>query len=151
MATQGQGWRLPLPSCEELDQGNELRRFGEAERRLIRERAIDQPFGTTTQRLRLKNPARKALLSRSQQLGAFRSAGLLISSPWVRVRSHAHFRAGAFGGDEFTRCWGDFGGETLDRWCIVCGKDETADAVVERELRQLFGPLLRRSVEQGAT
>jgi len=24
VATQGQGWRLPLPSWEELDQGNDL-------------------------------------------------------------------------------------------------------------------------------
>jgi hypothetical protein len=37
-ATQGEGWRLPLPSCEELDQGNELRGLGEAERCLMRER-----------------------------------------------------------------------------------------------------------------
>jgi len=44
-----------------LDQGNELRGLGEAERRLMRERTVDQPFGTTTQPLRLKNPARKAL------------------------------------------------------------------------------------------
>jgi hypothetical protein len=49
VATQGEGWRLPLPSCEELDQGNELRRLGEAERRLMRERAVDRLFGTTTQ------------------------------------------------------------------------------------------------------
>jgi hypothetical protein len=44
-----------------LDQGNELRGLGEAERRLMRERAVDRPFGTTTQPLRLTNPAREAL------------------------------------------------------------------------------------------
>jgi pimeloyl-ACP methyl ester carboxylesterase len=61
VATQGEGWRLPLPSWEELDQGNELRGLGEAERRLMRERAVDQPFGTITQPVWLKNPAREAL------------------------------------------------------------------------------------------
>ena len=44
-----------------MDQGNELRGLGEAERRLMRERAVDQPFGTTTQPVRLTNPAREAL------------------------------------------------------------------------------------------
>src|SRR4051794_29539556 len=61
VATQGEGWRLPLPSWEALDQGNELRDLGEAERRLMRERATDQPFGTITQPVRLTNPAREAL------------------------------------------------------------------------------------------
>jgi pimeloyl-ACP methyl ester carboxylesterase len=61
VAIQGEGWRLPLPSWEELDQGNELRGLGEAERRLMRERAVDQPFGTVTQPVRLRNPAREAL------------------------------------------------------------------------------------------
>ena len=61
VATEGEGWRLPLPSWEELDQGNELRGLGEAERHLMRERAVDQPFGTTTQPVRLTNPARQTL------------------------------------------------------------------------------------------
>lgn len=61
VATQGAGWRLPLPSWEALDQGNELRGLGAAERRLMRERAVDQPFGTATQPVRLTNPAREAL------------------------------------------------------------------------------------------
>jgi pimeloyl-ACP methyl ester carboxylesterase len=61
VAAQGEGWRLPLPSWEELDQGNELRDLGEAERRRMRKRAVDQPFGTATQPVRLKNPARDAL------------------------------------------------------------------------------------------
>ena len=61
VATQGAGWRLPLPAWEELDHGNELRGLGEAERRLLRERATDQPFGTVTQPVRLTNPARAAL------------------------------------------------------------------------------------------
>ena len=61
VATKGEGWRLPLPPWEELDQGNELRGLGEAERRLMRERAVDQPFGTVTQPVRLKNPERETL------------------------------------------------------------------------------------------
>lgn len=55
------GWRLPLPPWEELDQGNDLRDLGEAERSMMRERAVDQPFGTARQPVRLKNPAREAL------------------------------------------------------------------------------------------
>ena len=61
IAAQGEGWRMPLPSWEELDQGNELRGLGEAERQLMRERATDHPYGTNTQPVRLKNPARDAL------------------------------------------------------------------------------------------
>ncbi len=61
VATQGEGWGLPLPAWEELDQGNDLRGLGEAERRLMRERAVDQPFGTVTQPVRLTNPARDSL------------------------------------------------------------------------------------------
>jgi len=61
VATQGEGWRLPMPPWEDLDEGNDLRDLGEPERRLIRERAADQPFGTTTQPARLTNPARDAL------------------------------------------------------------------------------------------
>ena len=61
VATKGEGWRLAMPSWEELDQGNELRGLGEAERRRMRERAVDQPFGTVRQPVRLKNPARAAL------------------------------------------------------------------------------------------
>ena len=61
VAAQGEGWRLPLPPWGELDQGNELRGLGEAERRRMRERAVGHPFGTLTQLVRLANPAREAL------------------------------------------------------------------------------------------
>ncbi|HEX5417622.1 MAG TPA: alpha/beta hydrolase [Chloroflexota bacterium] len=61
VATKGEGWRLPMPSWEDLNWGNELRGLGEAERRHMRERAVDQPFNTTTQPVRLTNPARDAL------------------------------------------------------------------------------------------
>lgn len=61
VATQGDGWRLPMPAWEELDHGNDLRGLGEVERQLIAERAVAQPFGTLTQPVRLTNPAREAL------------------------------------------------------------------------------------------
>ncbi len=61
VATRGDGWRLPLPPWEELDQANNLRGLGDAERRLMRERAVAQPFGTARQPVNLKNPARDAL------------------------------------------------------------------------------------------
>ena len=46
---EGEGWRLPLPAWEELDQGHELDGLGEAERRLMRARATGHPYGTITQ------------------------------------------------------------------------------------------------------
>jgi pimeloyl-ACP methyl ester carboxylesterase len=58
---RGDGWRLPLPPWEQLNEGNELRGLGEAERARMRERATDQPYGTVTQPVRLKNPARDAV------------------------------------------------------------------------------------------
>lgn len=61
VAEQGAGWALPLPPWEQLDQGNDLRGLGEAERRHMRERATPQPYGTARQGLRLSNPARAAL------------------------------------------------------------------------------------------
>lgn len=61
VATQGDGWRLPLPPWEELDQGAMLNGLGEAERTLMRSRATDMPFGAATQPLRLSNPAREQL------------------------------------------------------------------------------------------
>lgn len=61
VAAQGDGWGLPLPPWEELDEGNDLRDLGEAERRRMRERATPQPFGTAVQPIRLSNPARAAL------------------------------------------------------------------------------------------
>jgi pimeloyl-ACP methyl ester carboxylesterase len=60
-ATQGDSAGMPMPSWEELDQGNELAGLGEAERRLMRERAVAHPFGTLAQPVRLTNPARDAL------------------------------------------------------------------------------------------
>lgn len=61
VAEAGEGWRLPLPPWDELEEGNELRDLGEAERQKMRARATDHPYGSWTQPLRLKNPARDAL------------------------------------------------------------------------------------------
>lgn len=46
---EGEGWRLPLPPWEELNQGRELEGLGEAERRLMQARATGHPYGTATQ------------------------------------------------------------------------------------------------------
>lgn len=61
VASQGEGWGMPFPSWEELDEGNELRDLGEPERRLMRSRATPHPYGAWRQPVRLKNPAREAL------------------------------------------------------------------------------------------
>jgi pimeloyl-ACP methyl ester carboxylesterase len=45
----GEGWRLPMPTWEAMDEGNELRDLGDAERDFLRERATPQPYNTITQ------------------------------------------------------------------------------------------------------
>ena len=57
----GDGWRFPMPPREELANFGSLEGLDEAELGLLRSRAVDQPFGTFTQPLRLENPARQAL------------------------------------------------------------------------------------------
>jgi pimeloyl-ACP methyl ester carboxylesterase len=57
----GDGWRFPMPPREELANFGSLEGLDEAELELLRSRAVDQPFGTFTQPLRLENPAREAL------------------------------------------------------------------------------------------
>ena len=57
VATEGRAGGCQCPPWEELDQGNDLRSLGEAERQRMRARAVDQPFGTLTQPVRLQNPA----------------------------------------------------------------------------------------------
>jgi pimeloyl-ACP methyl ester carboxylesterase len=57
----GDGWRLPMPSWDELAEQGSLEGLGDEQRRLMRSRAVAQPFGTYTQPLRLENPAREAL------------------------------------------------------------------------------------------
>src|SRR5215212_8775128 len=61
--THGDGWRLPMPSWDELENvyGASLEGLGEQQRELMRSRAVVQPFGTYTQPLRLGNAARAVL------------------------------------------------------------------------------------------
>jgi pimeloyl-ACP methyl ester carboxylesterase len=57
----GDGWRFPVPPQEELATFGSLEGLDDAQLELLRSRAVDQPFGTFTQPLRLENPAREAL------------------------------------------------------------------------------------------
>ena len=59
----GEGWRLPMPSWEELEgvMGASLEGLGPDERARMRGRAAAQPFRTWTQPLSLQNPARDRL------------------------------------------------------------------------------------------
>src|SRR5918992_1767821 len=57
----GDGWRFPVPPREELATFGSLEGLDDARLELLRSRAVDQPFGTFTQPLRLENPAREAL------------------------------------------------------------------------------------------
>ena len=59
----GEGWRVPLPSWEELEgvMGASLEGLGRDERDHLRAHATAQPLRTWTQPLSLKNPAREEL------------------------------------------------------------------------------------------
>jgi pimeloyl-ACP methyl ester carboxylesterase len=57
----GGGWRFPVPPREELATFGSLEGLDDARLESLRSRAVDQPFGTFTQPLRLENPAREAL------------------------------------------------------------------------------------------
>jgi pimeloyl-ACP methyl ester carboxylesterase len=57
----GEGWRLPMPSWDELAEEGSLEGLDDEQRTLMRSRAVAQPFGTYTQPLRLENAAREAL------------------------------------------------------------------------------------------
>lgn len=90
VAELGDGWRLPMPSWDELEQVDgaaSLAGLGDDQRRLFRARAVDQPFGTYTQPLRLGNPARaalpKVLISCSFPLAQVREL-IAAGHPWFR-------------------------------------------------------------------
>jgi pimeloyl-ACP methyl ester carboxylesterase len=74
VAEEGDGWRLPMPSWEELEtvSGASLEGLGDEERRLMRSRAVDQPFGTYTRPLRLAElpTGHWPMFSRPQDLAA---------------------------------------------------------------------------------
>jgi pimeloyl-ACP methyl ester carboxylesterase len=57
----GDGWRFPMPPPEELANMASLEGVDEDHLKLLRSRAVAQPFGTYTQPLRLENPAREEL------------------------------------------------------------------------------------------
>jgi pimeloyl-ACP methyl ester carboxylesterase len=57
----GEGWRFPMPPPEELASMGNLEGLDDDLLRLLRSRAVPQPFGTYTQPLRLENPAREEL------------------------------------------------------------------------------------------
>lgn len=86
VAEQGDGWRLPMPSWEELEEGGaSLAGLGEQERGLMRSRAVAQPFGTYTQPVALSDPAReelpRALISCSFPLAQVREL-IAAGHPW---------------------------------------------------------------------
>lgn len=58
---KGDGWRLPLPSREDFDDGKNLIDLTEADLALIEKLATLQPFNTARQKSSLKNPLRKDL------------------------------------------------------------------------------------------
>ncbi len=63
VAEEGDGWRLPMPPWEELERVNGAKIDGidDDTRRRVHERATPQPYGTYTQPISLKNPARREL------------------------------------------------------------------------------------------
>ena len=67
----GEGWRLPMPPWEELAEQGSLQGLGDEQRRLMRSRAVEQPFATYTQPLRLENPAGREALSKVGILCSF--------------------------------------------------------------------------------
>jgi pimeloyl-ACP methyl ester carboxylesterase len=67
----GEGWRLPMPTWEELAQQGSLQGLGEEQRSLMRSRAVDQPFATYTQPLHLENTAGREALSKVGILCSF--------------------------------------------------------------------------------
>ena len=89
VAEEGDGWRLPMPSWEELENvnGASLEGLDDDRLGLVRSRAVDQPFGTYTRPLRLGNPAREALpkllIACSFPLGQVREM-IASGHPWFR-------------------------------------------------------------------
>ncbi len=57
----GDGWKLPFPSWEHLDQGKNLLDLTDADRKLMEKLATPQPFNAARQKVSLKNPLRKDL------------------------------------------------------------------------------------------
>jgi pimeloyl-ACP methyl ester carboxylesterase len=83
----GEGWRIPLPTWEELEgvMGASLEGLGQEERDHMRARATAQPLRTWTQPLSLRSPARdglpKLLISCSIPLDQVRQM-IASGHPW---------------------------------------------------------------------
>jgi pimeloyl-ACP methyl ester carboxylesterase len=83
----GEGWRIPLPTWEELEgvMGASLEGLGQEERDHMRARATAQPLRTWTQPLSLRNPVRdglpKLLISCSIPLDQVRQM-IASGHPW---------------------------------------------------------------------
>ncbi|HVE55681.1 MAG TPA: alpha/beta hydrolase [Pyrinomonadaceae bacterium] len=58
MRAGGTDWQLPLPSWEDLDEGNNIKDLTEDDKKLIEKLATPQPFNASRQKLSLKNPKR---------------------------------------------------------------------------------------------
>lgn len=61
IAEKGDGWKLPLPSREDFDDGKNLIGLTEADLELIEKLATPQPFNAARQKTSSKNPLRKNL------------------------------------------------------------------------------------------
>lgn len=61
IAEKGDGWKLPLPSWEDLDEDNNLLDLTEADKARMEKLATPHPFATARQKLSLTNPKRRAL------------------------------------------------------------------------------------------
>jgi pimeloyl-ACP methyl ester carboxylesterase len=89
VAEHGNGWLIPVPSWEELENvnGASLEGLGDKERRLMHSRAVAQPFGTYTQPLRLEKRTdgamTKALIANSFPLAQVREM-IASGHPWFR-------------------------------------------------------------------
>lgn len=76
----GDGWRIPVPSWDKLENinGASLEGLGETQRQLMRSHAVAQPLGTYTQPLRVEKPADgtlpKLLIANSFPLAQVREA-----------------------------------------------------------------------------
>jgi pimeloyl-ACP methyl ester carboxylesterase len=57
----GDGWRFPMPPREELANFGSVEGLDDAQLGMLRSRAVDQPFATFRQPLRLENPDREAV------------------------------------------------------------------------------------------
>ena len=57
----GDGWKLPLPSWEDLNEGKNLDGLTETDKNLMEKLSTPQPFAPARQKVNLKNPLRKDL------------------------------------------------------------------------------------------